>query len=221
MTTVLDIRRHQELIDTERFDDPVIVIGAGATGSWLVLQLAKLGITNITVYDFDVVEEHNVPNQLFGLHDVGTHKVEALYEHVLQQTGTAIFIKNEPYVAQRLSGYVFCMVDSMAVSKQIWEQAKGKSAIKHFVEPRMGLDYGRVYNVNPTDLEQQRRYEDCFYSDDEAEVSACGTSQTVITTAMNIASHCARQLINHHNGVELGNEIMIDLMYNNVIATKW
>lgn len=217
----IDISRHRELIDTEQFNDHVTVIGAGATGSWLVLQLAKLGIRNITVYDFDVVEEHNVPNQLFGIHDVGRPKVEALAEYVEHQTGTVINVKNEKYENQRLFGYVFCMVDTMAGRKMIWENVKGKSAVKLFVEPRMGLDVGRVYNVNPTDLTHQERYEGCFYSDDEAEVSACGASQTVITTAFNIASTCVRQLINKHNDTHLGNELLYDYIYNNVIETKW
>lgn len=218
---VLDIRRHAELIDTDLFQDHVTVIGAGATGSWLVLQLAKLGIKNITVYDFDVVEEHNVPNQIFSIHDVGQYKVTALQRHVNHQTGTTINIIPEPYTNQRLYGYVFCMVDSMEARKAIWEQAKGKSAIKHYVEPRMGLDVGRVYNVDPSNREHQKRYEDCFYTDEEADVSACGVSQTVITTAMSIASYCTRQLINRHNNIDLGNEIMIDLMYNNVVETVW
>lgn len=220
-TPTIDISRHRELFDTEQFDVPVVVIGAGATGSWLVLQLAKLGIQNITVYDFDHVEEHNVPNQLFGIRDVGKMKVDALAEYVEHQTGVRITAIPEAYKNQRLFGYVFCMVDSMAARQMIWNNAKGKSAVKLFVEPRMGLDVGRVYNVEPTNLEHQRRYEDCFYTDDEAEVSACGTSQTVITTALNIASTCARQLINHHNKQELGNEMMFDYIYNNAVITSW
>ena len=59
----LDISRHKELFNPYYFNTPVTIIGAGATGSWLALMLAKLGIQDITVYDFDVVEEHNVPNQ--------------------------------------------------------------------------------------------------------------------------------------------------------------
>ena len=217
----IDISRHRELIDTDTFDDKVVVIGAGATGSWLVLQLAKLGIKDITVYDFDIVEEHNLANQAFEIKDIGVSKVHALQEMVHRQTGTMIKVYNEAYVAQRLSGYVFSMVDSMEARKMIWEQVKGKLAVKHYVEPRMGLDVGRVYNVDPMSLEQQKRYEDCFYSDEEAEVSACGAAQTVITTAMSVAAYCTRQLINKHNDVELGNEIMIDLMYNNVLETRW
>lgn len=218
----LDVRRHMELFNPYEFNTPVTIIGAGATGSWLALQLAKLGISDITVYDFDVVEEHNIPNQLFGIMDIGKPKVDALAEFILATTGTPIKAKNEAYTNQRLSGIVFCMVDSMKVRDDIWKLgAKGKSAVKLYVEPRMGLNEGRIYNVNPTDSNHWKRYEECWYPDDEAEVSACGTSQSVITSALLIASTCARQLINYHNGIELSNEIQLDPVYNQVFEYRW
>ena len=218
----LDIIRHMELFDPYKFEEPITVIGAGATGSWLALALAKLGLTNITVYDFDVVESHNIPNQAYSISQIGQPKVNALYDIIYNTTGTKINIKNERYTNQRLTGIVFLMVDSMAERKRIWETSiKLKSQIKLMIEPRMGLDMGRIYNVNPLDMEQIKRYEETLYSDDVAEVSACGASMTVITTALGIASWCGRSLINWHNKEELDNEILIDFKYNNIITTKW
>ena len=223
--TQLDVRRHMELFDPYTFNTPIHVIGCGATGSWLALQLGKLGIKDelINAWDFDTVEEHNIPNQAFGLHDVGRSKALAIESQIVDMTGSHIKIHNQKYTNQRLSGIVFLMVDSMSERKRIWENhIKMKSAVKLLIEPRMGLDVGRVYNVNPMDLEHVKRYEDCFYSDDEAEVSACGTSMTVITTAMSVSSWCARQLINFHQNEEpLDNEILIDFKYNNIISTRW
>lgn len=222
MNTNLDIRRHQDLFDPYTFDTPITVIGAGATGSWLTLCLAKLGISNITVWDYDKVEEHNVPNQLYGQEDVGSEKVKALYKYLDAFTDLQIRINCDTFTNQRLHGIVFLMVDSMKARREIWENSiKMKPAVKLLVEPRMGLNEGRIYNVIPTDLLHIKRYEECWYSDEDAEVSACGTSQTVITTAMSVASHCARQLINFHNQVELDNEILVDYMYNNIFPTKW
>ena len=220
--TTLDVRRHMELFDPYSLDKKVTVIGAGATGSWLVLMLAKLGIQDITVYDFDKVEEHNIPNQLYGIQNVGEYKVMALREIIKEQTGTEINVFTDRFEHQRLSGYVYCMVDTMAGRDKIWKySAKLKSAISLYTEPRMGLDTARVYNVEPMNLTHHKRYEACFYTDDEAEVSACGTSMSVITTALTTASWCARQLIEHHAGRELSNEILIDVMYNNIVETRW
>lgn len=218
----LDTRRHMELFDADTFGTPIVVLGAGATASWLVLMLAKLGISDITVWDFDHIEPHNIPNQAYSIQQVGQLKVEALKENILRETGLEIKIKAERFTNQRLSGYVFCMIDTMSGRKEIFESSvKMKSAVKHYIEPRMGLSEGRIYNVNPTDLNQIRKYESCWYSDDEAEVSSCGTSMTVITTAMAVSAWCTRQLINHHAGIELDNEILIDFQYNNVYPTKW
>lgn len=219
----LNISRHAELFEPYYFEHPVTIIGAGATGSWLALALAKLGITNITVYDFDEVEEHNVPNQAFGVQDVGNTKVSALHNLIAFTCGDVhIKVKDEKFTDQRLNGIVFLMVDSMAERKKIWENSiKMKSAVKLLVEPRMGLDMGRIYNIDPMNMGHIEKYEDTYYSDDEAEVSACGTSQTVITTALCIAGWCARQLINFHNKEELDNEIFIDFKFNNIITTRW
>lgn len=220
---MLDVRRHIELFDPSTFNKPVTVIGAGATGSWLVMMLAKLGITNITVYDFDVVEEHNVPNQFYGIADVGTPKTLALKINVFEMTGTDITTQTVHFDRQRVAGIVFLMVDSMAMRNSIWQSSiKLKPSVELLIEPRMGLDLGRVYVVNPTDLNHVKQYENTYYSDEESEVSACGSSQSVITTAVTVASWCARQLINFHTlKEEIDNEIVIDLKYNNIMTTRW
>lgn len=219
----LDLIRHLELIDPYYFNENITIIGAGATGSWLALQLAKLGLgEKLTVWDFDTVESHNIPNQAFALNDIGIPKVNALQDMIKLTTGAIINIKNEKYVSQRLSGIVFLMVDSMAERKRIWEGSiKMKSAVKLLVEPRMGLNVGRIYNVEPINLKHIEEYEKTYYSDDVAEVSACGASMTVVTSAMSIASWCTRQLINYHNEIEMDNEILIDFMYNNIITNEW
>lgn len=221
--TQLNVARHYELFDPYKFNTPVTVIGAGATGSWLVMMLAKLGITDITVYDFDKVEEHNVPNQLFGLGEIGYPKVEALFKQVADTTGTQIAIKGEAFQRQRLGGIVFIMVDSMRTRKAIWETSiKYQTAVKHMIEPRMGMDIGRIYNVDPMNPSHIKRYEATLYSDEEAqELSACGNSMSVVTSAVTTAAWCVRQLIELSNDQKLDNEILIDFKYNNIIPFQW
>ena len=43
-----------------------LVVGAGAEGSWVTYGLARMGVKDITVIDFDKVEAHNLPNQFFA-----------------------------------------------------------------------------------------------------------------------------------------------------------
>lgn len=218
----LDISRHKELFNPHEFNEPIHVLGCGATGSWVALQLAKLGVSDITVWDFDAVEEHNVPNQAFGIAQIGKSKVDALHDLIYAQVGVHIKTRNERVTDQRLEGIVFLMVDSMSAREEIWNKCiKFKPAVKHLIEPRMGMSVGRVYNVNPMKLNEIRAYEDTYYGDDVAEVSSCGTSLTVITSAMATASWCVRQFINYVDGTPLDNEILLDYQYNNIFPTKW
>lgn len=232
---MLETMRHMELFNNHKWNKqgtPVHIIGAGATGSWLALCLAKLGITDITVWDFDVVEEHNIANQAYRVDfeynnathtDVGYKKVDALGDVVYSMTGTKINEKDMKVTGDtRLSGIVFMMTDTMASRKEIYEKAiKFTTRTALLIEPRMGLDMGRVYCIDPNNLKQCERYEQTLYSDEEAAVSACGASQSVVTTAMNMASMCARQLINWFNGQKLPNEILIDYKYNNFLTQEW
>ena len=68
---VTDYRKQTNLIEVENVDIPIHVIGCGALGSWLVFFLLKMGFKNITVYDFDTIEEHNLPNQCFMERQIG------------------------------------------------------------------------------------------------------------------------------------------------------
>ena len=86
----LNISRHMELFNPYEFKTPITIIGAGATGSWLALALAKLGVEDITVWDFDIVEEHNIPNQAFGIQNIGFPKVTALQGNIKRDTNTMI-----------------------------------------------------------------------------------------------------------------------------------
>ena len=213
---MLDFTRQMEIFNPREFNTPVQIIGAGATGSWLALALAKLGIEDITVWDFDVIEEHNIPNQLYDLHRVGEEKVSALKMMIDRSTNTYIKTKNEKVDgSQRLSGIVFMMTDTMSSRSEIFKKAiKLNQHVKLLIEPRMGLDMGRIYNVNPVNLTQIKKYEETLYTDEDASTSACGASQSVVTTAMSVASMCARQLINWHNNIDLPNEILMDFKYN-------
>ncbi len=66
------------------------VCGAGAVGSNLTLHLARQGVRNIRVIDFDRVEEHNIGTQSYANDDVGMFKVEALQAEVFRAVGVEI-----------------------------------------------------------------------------------------------------------------------------------
>jgi molybdopterin/thiamine biosynthesis adenylyltransferase len=218
-----DFSRQRALFDPEKFTTPITIIGAGATGSWVALFLAKMGIKDITIYDFDIIEEHNIPNQLYSKDQVGTQKVYSLASMVSNLSGVMMKPKKQKVDGtQRLSGIVFMLTDTMASRKQIYENAvKLKPGVKLLLETRMGLDHGRIYTIDPLDTQQLSKYEGTFYEDGEAQVSACGTSQSIVSTAALVASMAVWQVIKWYNGIEIDQEVLIDPKYNNLVANKF
>jgi molybdopterin-synthase adenylyltransferase len=68
----------------------VVLCGAGAVGSHLADNLARQGVTQLTVIDRDRVEEHNVGTQLYGAAEVGAWKVEALRARLFRAAGVEV-----------------------------------------------------------------------------------------------------------------------------------
>ncbi|MBC2576525.1 ThiF family adenylyltransferase [Peptostreptococcus canis] len=62
----------------------VIVFGVGGVGGFAVEGLVRAGIGNITVVDFDIVDETNINRQIIALHStIGMDKVELIKNRAL------------------------------------------------------------------------------------------------------------------------------------------
>ncbi|ADI25420.1 ThiF family adenylyltransferase [Geobacillus sp. C56-T3] len=61
----------------------VLILGAGAIGTHVLWNLAAMGVKNITVVDYDIIEESNLNRQLFyDSNDIGKYKVDVLKQKV-------------------------------------------------------------------------------------------------------------------------------------------
>src|SRR5688500_15275989 len=58
-------------------DLEVTVIGVGAVGRQVSVQLAAMGVRHLQLIDFDRVEATNITTQAYPAHDVGMWKVAA------------------------------------------------------------------------------------------------------------------------------------------------
>lgn len=207
----------------------VDVIGCGATGSRVAYDLACLGVENVHVWDFDRIEEHNLANQpYYGLEDVGQLKVDVLANYAKKQTGIVVQTHAEKVDgSQPLGEVVFLLTDTMASRKEIWEKGlKFKLQTRLLVETRMGSDNGRIYALNPNLLDHIRAWEEAWYPDEEAEVSACGASISVGPTAEIIAGLAVWQMVRwfaiEEGGADaLDNEIIFGLRSMNTISRQF
>lgn len=194
---MIETLRHDSVFNSQDFSTPVHVIGCGATGSKIAIEIAKLGIKGefIHLWDFDKVEPHNIANQAFELEDINKYKAEAVKDHIRRIAGEEVNVHIEEVVDQDLSGYVFLLTDTMASRKSIFENCINLNPnINFMVETRMGVDMLRVYSVVPlTDGED--KWIETLCDDDAAEVSACGATISVGATSTIIAGFAVWQFI--------------------------
>lgn len=80
-----DIYFKQKLLYNPEEDQPrIFVYGCGSIGSHVITGLAKTGFKDITIYDYDSVEDSNIPAQFFGIKHIGEKKIEAIADVVSQ-----------------------------------------------------------------------------------------------------------------------------------------
>ena len=223
ITVQNDYSRQINILNPEEFNKRINIIGIGATGSWMSLALAKMGLSNLHLYDFDTVGEHNLPNQMFGIRDINRNKALSMRNIIKMLTGFVIKAKDEKIEGDTpLQGIVFMLTDTMKSRKDIYYKAiKNNPKVELLIETRMDLRGGRIYVIDPSNREHIKKYEETLYGDDEAEVSACGVSQTVLPTALGITSHAIWKLLDYINGELVYNETILDFSNELVMTQKW
>ena len=179
------LTRQMEILPPDKLGEKITVVGAGAIGSFTVLALAKMGFTDITVYDFDTIEIENMNCQFYRHSDIGKPKVEALYELVKDFTNVEVEAKNELYEGQMCPGIIISAVDSMEVRKLIWDTHKEVGIhTKMIIDPRMGAEVALMYVMNPMNYDDIESYDKTLYSDDEAVQERCTAKATMYTACM-------------------------------------
>lgn len=142
-------KRQLDIVDPELLKLPIHIIGCGGIGSWTTLVLAKMGCSNITVYDNDTVEDHNVASQFFKESQLGMSKVDALLNNVLEQSGNLINVMNNE--SEELIGLeptedaqlVIFALDSMAERIRLGEIYKDRNL--YIIDGRMGGTQIEIY----------------------------------------------------------------------------
>lgn len=198
--------RHDEIFNARKNNGRITILGAGATGSRVFASLVELGLTNIAIYDFDKVEAHNLANQIFGENDIGALKVSALFDWYQRKTGAALPPPEMHFIADTvpiqdyslyegeeftpdIAGTVFLLTDTMQSRREIFDTCiKDNLGVFRVIETRMASTHGNVYTFNPHDRHQKDAWLDSLIDDDDGEVSACGSSISVGTTASIIAN---------------------------------
>ena len=122
------------------------VIGVGAIGRNVALQLAAIGVPRIQLVDFDTVDDSNCTTQGYALADVGMNKALATLTAIRQIDPTISVETVEDRYRPRLetAEAVFCCVDSIEARAAIWRPTSGGPSL---VRRRMLGEVIRILTV--------------------------------------------------------------------------
>jgi molybdopterin/thiamine biosynthesis adenylyltransferase len=221
----MDLSKHLEFFNPIKLEDSIHIIGVGAIGSNLAETIARLGLTNIHLYDFDVVNKHNVANQLYFDDQIDKPKVECIAETMRRiNPDIDITIHDKGWsTGTKLAGYVFLAVDDIEIRKQIVKENRYNTSIKAMFDFRMGLEDAQHYAC---DWSNQKNIDNFYASMDftheEAKeatpISACGTTLSVISTIRIVVSSGISNFINFVKGEKLKTMIIANAFKFNFIT---
>ncbi|MCR1954014.1 sulfur carrier protein ThiS adenylyltransferase ThiF [Clostridioides mangenotii] len=78
----LMIARHTPNIHGKLKKGSIAVLGLGGLGSNIAISLARIGVGNLVLVDYDVVEPSNLNRQQYYIDDIGKYKTQALSENI-------------------------------------------------------------------------------------------------------------------------------------------
>ena len=179
MNPTLDrFERQSELVPAEKLRSlTVTVIGVGAIGRQVSLQLASLGVRHLQLVDYDRVEPTNITTQGYSIADLGQSKVEASARAVRAiDTGIEVETVNDRFRPGLATGeVVFCCVDSISSRSAIWRTLRNQCAF--WCDGRMRGEVLRV--LTTVDSPSRTHYDSTLFPQAEAQTGACTSRSTI------------------------------------------
>jgi len=202
--------RQQDLVPQDRLQElSVSIIGVGAIGRQVALQLAALGVRQLQLIDFDRVELTNVTTQGYHTSDLGRYKVEATADAV-QQIDPMIGVEDirDRYRPRlQLGEAVFCCVDSISAREAIWRSVG--STCEFWADGRMRGDIIRI--LTAADAPSRAHYPATLFTQQEAQVGTC-TSRSTIYAAAIAAGMMVHQFTRWLRGISVDCDTTLNLL---------
>jgi sulfur carrier protein ThiS adenylyltransferase len=208
--------RQREIIPPDRLAScHAFVIGVGAIGRQVALQLAAVGIPRLTLIDHDQVAVENLAAQGYWPSDLGRPKVECTGKLCRQiHPDISVTVWAERFRASRLRRIgaderlsVFACVDSITTRGAIFEAVRSKAAL--YVDGRMNAEVLRVVAIS-------RPATDSYYSrtlfDSSEAVSGSCTARSTIYTASISAGMMIGQFTKWLRGLPIERDVTLNLL---------
>jgi len=153
------------------------VVGVGAIGRQVALQLTAMGIPWLQLIDFDVVEASNLSSQGYLEDDLGRHKVNATAD-ICQNINHHLEvyeIKERFRRSMKIGDVTFCCVDKIDVRRLIWQAVKDR--VNFFCDGRMSAETLRV--LTACDAKSRQHYPSTLFSAEQAYAGTCTAKTTI------------------------------------------
>lgn len=202
--------RQQDLIPQDRLASVrATVIGVGAIGRQVALQLAAIGTPRLQLVDFDHVDLTNVTTQGYLATDVGEPKVQATATAIAGiDPAIAVETVSDRYRPRMEIGQaVFCCVDSIDARAAIWRSVGPRRGF--WADGRM---LGEVLRVLAADEENGRdHYPTTLFAQSEAQPGRC-TARSTIYAASIAAGLMVHQFTRWLRRMPIDREIVLNLL---------
>lgn len=193
----------------------VTVIGVGAIGRQVALQLAAIGVRRLQLIDFDHVDETNITTQGYLAADVGVPKVAAMACSI-EELDEAIEVDpvQDRFRPMLTIGHaVFCCVDSIETRAAIWRYVSRR--VEFWVDGRMLGETIRV--VVSADEQGRRHYPTTMFAASEAEPGRC-TARSTIYTANVAAGLMVSQFVRWLRGQPTDCDLSLNLLASELVV---
>jgi len=185
-----------------------VVIGVGAIGRQVALQLSACGIGKLNIVDFDTVDIVNVGPQGFRPGDVGKKKVDALLVDCEGLNPGATTAHDMRFCDAVKGDIYFCCVDDITTRGKIFATVAKLPETEVFIDARMSAETIRVVTednfVTPS-------YGDSLFAAEDAFQGSC-TAKSTIFTANIAAGLMVSQFSKYLRGMSLEKDFNLNLL---------
>lgn len=190
-------------------DKSATVVGAGAVGRQIAIQLVALGISQLRVFDPGIVEARNLLLGGFRADDVGRPKVDAVGDLCHQTNPLLDFtgIQARFSTRQAVDTAVFCCVDTFAERRRVWRAVETRCPF--WADVHVVGELARVFIAH--DEPSRRRYGATLEKLSETHAVKNAHAPVLISTSAVAASLAVYQFVRYVDGLPLYQDVSFDL----------
>ena len=206
--------RQADIVPRERIlDCTATIIGVGAIGRQVAIQLTAIGAPHLQLVDFDSVETSNLATQGFMQKDLKRPKVDVTAEFTREMNNDL----NVEVIFERfkrstpVGNCVFACVDSIEIRKLIWDAVKDK--VSFYCDGRMSAEVLRI--ITACDEKGREYYPQTLFTAEQAHAGPC-TAKTTIYCANIAAGFMLAQFTKYLRLLPVDPDIQVNLLASEI-----